>query len=247
MQDALRWMNDNAGMLTLAFVALTFLTLLETRAGRLASTASAHVAARPEAYVFVRWTMLALRLRNHGPAVAEDVRLTLSWLDGAEVVGRTKTLFEPVMGVGDEVLYHPTLLLPKPEDKNKPTTLADVGDQSLTLRVEVTWLDERRHFLAPWVRARTRRPYDLPMADYSDSVHDGPLVLPKDVIREELEGIKEQLEEQNRRETVRDMQRERMPAEVRAHIEHARLVGWWEEQKVLWRGRWRVWTQRWRQ
>jgi hypothetical protein len=242
--DLITWANENAGVLTLTFVALTFLALLETRAGRIASTASAHVAARPEPYVFVRRTMLVLRLRNHGPAVAEDVWLTLSWREGAEPVGRTKTLMEPVMGVGDEVLYHPTLLLADPKDE---PALADLGDRGLTLQVNVTWLDERRYLFAPWLRVRTRRPYDHSMADYSDSVHDGPLVLPKDVIREELEGIKDELKRTNDRATQRDMRDhpwEPDNAEVRAVFEHTRARAWLRLQRGLWLARLKVWTGR---
>jgi len=240
MPDAIDWLNDNAGVLTLAFVVLTFLTLLEARASRIASTASAHVAARPEPYIFVRQTYLKMRLRNHGPAVAEDVHLTLSWRKGAERAGRSKKLIEPVMGVGDEVAYHPALLL-LPEGQADHSKIADIGDEGLTLRVEASWLDERRHFLAPWLRVRTRQSYDLSLADYSDSVHGGPLVLEKDTLREELEGIKDELNAMNKRATVRDMSdRTDYPPEFLAELERIKVHQW----LALWAARLRVWLRR---
>lgn len=244
MAELIDGLNDNAGVLTLAFIILTFLTLLETRASRIASSASAHVAARPEPYIFVRQTYLKLRLRNHGPAVAEDVRLKLQWLKGTEPTGRGKTLVEPVIGVGDEVLYHPALLLVA-EGRADQRKIADIGDEGLTLRVEASWLDERRHFLAPWVRARTRQAYDLNVAEYSDSVHGGPLVLEKDTTREELEGINEQLKAMNDRATREDMKHWKIDdAEARAHFEHLRVTSWFMVQRELWKARWKVWTRR---
>jgi hypothetical protein len=242
MLEWLDWLNHNAGVLTFGFFVATFLTLLETRAARLASTAAAHVAARPEPYVFVRQTYLKMRLRNHGPAVAEDVRLTLTWLKGGQPTGHSKALIEPVMGVGDETVYHPAWLLREDGDEPKIATL---GDEGYNLKVEVSWLDERRRWPLWWVRVRTRQAYDLNAADYSESVHGGPLVLEKDTIREELEGINEHLKAMNDRATKRDMADWKIDDPgAQATLEHLTATHWLRRQVDLWKARWKVWTRR---
>jgi hypothetical protein len=231
-------LNDNAGIATTAFVVLTFLTLLETRAARIGSTSTAHVAVRPDIDL-PDVTDLKLLLRNHGPAVAQDVRLTLRWLEGSSERGRNKTLFEPILGIGDERRYEPALLLAEPTEA---PTLGQIADMGLVLRIHLTWLDERRWWFAPWWRRRASDHYDLVATEFSESVYGGPLVLRKDTMREEVHEIGRQLQAMNDRTTREEMKHWKVgDAEARATLERQIVLFWVRSERELWKHRLRVW------
>lgn len=237
MAEFVGWLNDNAGALTLVFIVLTFLTLLETREARIAGSGTAHVAFRPDIDRSAG-TTLRLRLRNHGPAVGEDVRMRMQWFEGGEARSPLREMTEPVLGVGDERVYVPDMLL-----VDRVRSLADMG--GLLLRVDWSWLDERRRLLWPWARVRTRKTLDLHAASFAASVHGGPLILERDSLAEEVREVAQQVQKINDRATREEMKHWKIPdPAARAWGEHHAVTSWLRFQGELWAARWKVWTRR---
>jgi hypothetical protein len=144
---------------------------------------------------------------------------------------------EPVLGVGDERVYVPDILL-----TDRIRSMEDMG--SLVLRVEWSWLDEQRWLLAPWLRKRSRRTLPVDIQAFVASMHGGPLILECERLAEEVHGVAEQLKTMNDRATRDEMKDWKTPAEVKAAMERYAFSGWLGYQWKLWVSRLKMWTRR---
>lgn len=237
MAELADWLNANQGVVTLGFLAVTLLALFEARSNRLATTAAAHVSFRADIDRNAG-TTLRLRLHNHGPAFADDVRIRMQWYERDAERSDERLLTEPVLGVGYERVYIPDILLTERKRALKDMT-------GLTLRTEWSWLDDRHWFVVPWLRKRSRARLDLDLGQFVASMHGGPMILEPDPVVETLSDVVDQLKKINDRATQESMKHWTIPEpEARAHFERSSILGRLRLQRELWAARWRVWTRR---
>jgi hypothetical protein len=219
--DWVRVLDEHSGsviaLATVAYLAVTLLLWIESRASRVAATEAARVVVRYGLAQHGRITDTA-ELLNFGPALATDVGLNLAFLNRAGAVATQRSLHFPALAPGDLVTILPGLMLPR-EKKVMAPTASEMAETGYRLRVTWSWCDNRRGLARRW-RPRHRDSLEIDLKAYSDSVAEGLIVLQSTV-----ESVLEAIREDRRRERFEDSAHRSLddmsglPAEVRARIE----------------------------
>lgn len=220
MGDLVKVLNDNSGAVlaaaTIAYTVITLALLLEARGTRVMRR-EAQLEAYPRPWE--RAPMyIAISVVNYGPAIARNVDLTF-WLekDGEEVGGSRRVHGEPLFPSG----WHRTFL-PDRDDAGGATTLDELANQGLTLRLQWSWTDGRQW---PWKTARPReRRTVYSMADLRTKFYGGGALVESDAaasaeraadevgkIRSVLENLDRRLERGQMEYLLAQRQRARQP------------------------------------
>jgi len=135
MDQVINFLDEHGGsvtaIVTVAYVVITLLLLLEARATR-ASGNVANLDAHPRPYAALN---VELVLENYGPAIAKAVRFR-RWneIDGKVVDETDKTQAEPMFPVGKQRRFL------------EKETLQELADKDAVLHADWRWRDGRRTF-----------------------------------------------------------------------------------------------------
>jgi hypothetical protein len=224
--DWLKFLDNHSGSIvaisTLAYLGVTLLLWLETRASRVAASDAARVVVRygvgPNGQI-----RDVAELLNFGPALATDVSITLAFVDAKGHVSEERSLAFPAMGPGDQITIMPGLMLRRPS-KGMALTTRELADTGLRLRASWSWRDNRR--LVPIGSPRRHRSrLEIDLRSYADTVAEGLIV-----INSSVESVLQEMREDRRRERFEDRpqrffdDKDALPPEIRVRIEADRAA-----------------------
>jgi hypothetical protein len=173
VDQVLSYLDAHSGsvivLVTLAYVLITALLLLEAHASRaMANVANLEAEARPHGPVNVE-----LVVQNYGPAIAKSIRFRY-WIEieGVIVAGTDRTQAEPMFPVGRRRRFLQTTR------DGEIDTLTELAQRKAVLRAEWTWTDLRRSL---WVRTKTNRgSVTFPCENLRDGFYGGWALLERE-------------------------------------------------------------------